>query len=43
MAGKPPLRLQSDALHRFDVDARGRVSVVECNVPLADGHGTVAA
>jgi probable phosphoglycerate mutase len=34
MMGKPPVRLQNAALHRFDIDARGRVSVVECNVPL---------
>ncbi len=34
MTGKPPVRLRSDALHRFAVDARGGVSIVECNVPL---------
>ena len=34
MMGKPPVRLQSGALHRFAVDPDGRVSIVECNVPL---------
>jgi len=34
MTGKPPVRLQSDALHRFAVDARGKISIVECNVGL---------
>ena len=34
MTTKPPIRLQSDTLHQFAVDPDGRVSVVECNVPL---------
>jgi len=37
MMGKPPVRLQNGTLHRFAVDTHGRISVVECNVPLA-GH-----
>jgi 2,3-bisphosphoglycerate-dependent phosphoglycerate mutase len=35
MTGKPPVRLQGDALHRFAVDDRGNISIVECNVVLA--------
>jgi len=34
MVGKPPLRLQSGALHRFAVDRDGRVAIVDCNIPL---------
>jgi probable phosphoglycerate mutase len=34
MLGKPPLRLQHGALHRFAVGPDGRVTVQECNVPL---------
>jgi probable phosphoglycerate mutase len=37
MTGKPPIRLQRDALHRFSVDSRGQVAVVACNVPLRPG------
>jgi probable phosphoglycerate mutase len=37
MTGKPPIRLKSDAVHRFTVDQRGRVAIVECNLPLAPG------
>ena len=36
MPTKPPIRLQSETLHRFAVDRDGTVSVVECNVPLSD-------
>jgi hypothetical protein len=35
MTGKAPLRLQGGALHRFEVDADGRVAVLECNIRLA--------
>ncbi len=42
MTGKPPVRMRSDALHRFAVDARGGVSIVECNVPLAPSPDAVA-
>jgi probable phosphoglycerate mutase len=35
MTTKPPIRLQSETLHRFRVDRDGTVSIVECNVPLA--------
>jgi probable phosphoglycerate mutase len=42
MTGKPPVRLQNGALHRFDVDARGRISVLECNVPLVGKPGIAA-
>jgi probable phosphoglycerate mutase len=42
MMGKPPVRLQSGALHRFAVDTRGRISVVECNVPLVGKSGGAA-
>ncbi len=42
MTGKPPVRLQNGALHRFDIDPRGRVSVLECNVPLAGQPGIAA-
>ena len=34
MIGKPPLRLQHGALHRFAVGPGGRVTVQECNVAL---------
>jgi broad specificity phosphatase PhoE len=42
MTGKAPVRLRGDALHRFAVDGRGRVSIVECNVPLVAGPGADA-
>ena len=42
MTGKPPIRLQNGALHRFAVDARGRISVLECNVPLVGQSGVAA-
>ena len=35
MLTKPPVRLRRDALHRFRVDAGGRIAVLACNVPLA--------
>jgi len=41
LTGKPPIRLRSDALHRFDVDRRGRVTIVECNMPLAPGEASL--
>ena len=34
MTVKPPVRLQAGAFHRFEVDAQGRMSLVEANVPL---------
>ena len=34
MTTKPPLRLNGGALHRFEVDADGRIGVVEHNVAL---------
>lgn len=34
MRGKPPIKLQSDAVHRVAVDRHGRVTIVDCNVPL---------
>ena len=43
MTGKAPVRLQRDALHRFAVDLRGRVSVVRCNVALAANQGISAS
>jgi probable phosphoglycerate mutase len=42
MMGKPPVRLRNDALHRFDVDTRGRIAVLECNVPLVGKPGIAA-
>ncbi len=42
MTGKPPVRLRADALHRFAVDARGQVSIVECNTPLTPGDGNAS-
>jgi probable phosphoglycerate mutase len=42
MTGKPPIRLRGDALHRFAVDTRGRVSIVECNTPLTPGDGNAS-
>ena len=39
MTRKPPIRLQNGALHRFDVDADGRISLLECNVPLGGKPG----
>jgi broad specificity phosphatase PhoE len=35
MTGKPPLRLRHGSLHRFSVEPGGKITVVECNVPLA--------
>ena len=37
MTCKPPLRLQPGTLHRFLVAHDGTISIVECNVPLAQG------
>ena len=37
MTRKPPLRLASDAIHRFAVDSSGRVTVDACNIPLVPG------
>jgi probable phosphoglycerate mutase len=34
MTVKPPVKLNSGALHRFEVDADGRVNMLETNVPL---------
>lgn len=42
MMGKPPVRMQSGTLHRFAVDTRGRISVVECNVPLVGDRAAEA-
>jgi broad specificity phosphatase PhoE len=35
MTGKPPVRLRRATLHRFAVDASGRLSIVACNLSLA--------
>ena len=35
MTGKAPLRLQGGALHRFEIDAEGRIGVHQCNIRLA--------
>lgn len=35
MTDKPPLRLRTGTLHRFDADIHGRITIIECNVPLA--------
>ena len=43
MTGNPPIRLKSDAIHRFAVDQRGRVAMVECNLPLAPGEPRIGA
>jgi broad specificity phosphatase PhoE len=37
MTGKPPVRLQSEAMHRFVVDSHGEVAIERCNVPLVSG------
>ena len=34
MTAKPPLKLHAGALHRFEVDAGGRIEMLETNVPL---------
>ena len=34
MTAKPPVRLSAAALHRFEVDAEGRIGVLEPNIPL---------
>jgi broad specificity phosphatase PhoE len=34
MTVKPPVRLRAGALHWFEVDATGRIALLECNVPL---------
>ena len=34
MVGKPPVRLASDAIHRFVVDREGRIAIDACNLPL---------
>lgn len=39
MTSKPPIRLHSGALHEFEVDGDGRISILECNVPLAGKRG----
>ena len=35
MTGKPPVRLRSDAIHRFAVDRNGCVTLDECNLALS--------
>jgi probable phosphoglycerate mutase len=35
MVGKPPVKLAPASLHRFALDAVGRPSIVQCNLPLA--------
>jgi len=42
MTGKPPVRLRGDTLHRFAVDAAGRVTIDECNVPLLAAQRAIA-
>jgi broad specificity phosphatase PhoE len=42
MMGKPPVRLQNGALHRFAIDTRGRIAIVACNVPLVGKTGIEA-
>lgn len=39
MTTKPPIRLQSDTLHRFAVNKGGTVLVLACNVRLAARPG----
>jgi probable phosphoglycerate mutase len=34
MTAKPPVRLASDAVHRFAVDHGGRIAIDACNIPL---------
>jgi probable phosphoglycerate mutase len=34
MTAKPPLRLESGAMHRFEVDTDGRIGVLEHNIAL---------
>jgi len=34
MTRKPPVRLRSDAIHRFAIEPTGRVAIVECNLAL---------
>jgi probable phosphoglycerate mutase len=41
MTGKPPIRLQSAAVHRFAVDPRGQVAIVECNLALTPGEARI--
>jgi broad specificity phosphatase PhoE len=41
MTGKPPVPLKNDALHRFAVDERGKISIVECNMALVAKPGPV--
>jgi probable phosphoglycerate mutase len=38
MTVKPPRKLGGGALHRFEVDADGRIEVLETNVPLVAGR-----
>lgn len=42
MTGKPPVRLASEAMHRFAVDRSGRVTITECNLPLAAATARIA-
>ena len=42
MTGKPPVRLKSDALHRFAIDSTGRVAIVQCNLALAPAVARIA-
>jgi broad specificity phosphatase PhoE len=37
LTARPPIRFKGDSLHRFALDERGEVTVVECNVPLGAG------
>lgn len=35
MTCKPPVRLAAYALHRFTVDEKGHIAILECNIALA--------
>ena len=42
MTGKPPLRLASDAVHRFAIDRRGCVAIDACNIALSSSPSSAS-
>ncbi|HET7095745.1 MAG TPA: histidine phosphatase family protein, partial [Casimicrobiaceae bacterium] len=42
MTGKPPLRLASDAVHRFAIDRRGCVTIDGCNIALSSSPSSAS-
>jgi probable phosphoglycerate mutase len=40
MLGRPPVKLAPGCVHRFEVDAMGRIRLGECNIPMFAATGS---